>query len=354
MARLTELAHGGGCGCKIAPDSLQALLETLTKPRREEERLLVSHATRDDAAVYRINDTQALVATTDFFTPVVDDPYDFGFIAATNALSDVYAMGGKPLFALSILAMPTEKIDERTIASILQGGQDACEENGMTVAGGHSIDSSEPIYGLAVTGEVSIECVRTNALARSGDVVILGKPLGVGILSAALRKGSLEDDAYLTMRRHTMKPNSIGFELASEGLVNAMTDVTGFGLLGHLGEICAASSCGAEIGIDSVPFIPEAARLAQNGIGTGASARNLRSVKSDTDGLASLSDWQRTLLSDPQTSGGLLMTCSPDKAGTVLDRFHRQGYAEAGIIGKVVEGQPTMRIDKGHVRTVRT
>lgn len=347
MVRLTELASGGGCGCKIAPDRLRALLDTLPQAALADGRLLVGPRTRDDAAVYQTGEDRAIIATTDFFSPVVDDPRHFGHIAATNALSDVYAMGGRPLFALSILAMPAGKVDDATVAEILRGGADACGEAGIPIAGGHSIDSAEPIYGLAVTGEAGIREVRTNAMARPGDALILGKPLGIGILAAALRKGRLDDQGLEAMLRNAMRPNRVGRALAEKSLVNAMTDVTGFGLLGHLAELCEASACAVSVDTGRVPLIGEAVRLARDGVRTGASARNWRSVEGITEGARDLDEWLLALLADPQTSGGLLVTCAPDKAGAACALLRDHGHAEARVIGEVSAGKPAIRLAPG-------
>ncbi|MFN3885235.1 MAG: selenide, water dikinase SelD, partial [Rhodocyclaceae bacterium] len=238
--QLTRFSHGGGCGCKIAPAVLSRLLaESPLKTVPAD--LLVGVETADDAAVYRFNDTQAVVATTDFFTPIVDDPFDFGRIAATNALSDVYAMGGRPIFALAVVGMPLDKLPEDTIRQILAGGESICAEAGIPIAGGHSIDLVEPVYGLVALGIVNPAHLKRNAGARAGDALILGKPLGIGILSAALKKGELSPQGYGEMIRWTTKLNVTGTRLAEMPGVHAVTDVTGFGLAGHLLEICRGS-----------------------------------------------------------------------------------------------------------------
>lgn len=347
MARLTELASGGGCGCKIAPDRLRALLSRLPESAAPDPRLLVGPGTRDDAAVYRIDGERALIATTDFFSPVVDDPFTFGRIAATNALSDVYAMGGRPLFALSLLAVPSAKLEDGAVAEILRGGSAACEEAGIPVAGGHSIESAEPIYGLAVTGMAKPEDVRTNAGAKPGDVLVLGKPLGIGVFAAAIRKGVIDEEAYGKMLEHTLAPNRVGAELAEAALVNAMTDVTGFGLLGHLAELCEASGCGAFVDALRVPLIPEAIRLAREGIVTGASARNWRSVEGIVRDGKELTDWHRALLADPQTSGGLLVTCPEKNVAKVCDLMRAQGHTLVCVIGRITRGEVAIRLDTG-------
>ena len=239
--RLTEYAHGGGCGCKISPSLLATILRDLPLPLPN-PKLLVGNESADDAAVYLLNDQQALIATTDFFTPIVDDPFDFGRIAATNALSDIYAMGGEPILALAIVGMPIDKLPAEIIGRILAGGQSVCSAAGITIAGGHSIDTPEPIYGLAVMGLALPQFVRKNCNAKAGDVLILAKPLGIGILSAALKKGILSADGYAEMVRLTTQLNRIGSSIAKLQGVTAMTDVTGFGLAGHALEMARGAN----------------------------------------------------------------------------------------------------------------
>src|SRR5215510_9929677 len=302
--RLTEFSHGGGCGCKIAPAVLSELLAA-TPIRGLPQALLVGTETSDDAAVYKLNDSQALVATTDFFTPIVDDPYDFGRIAATNAISDIYAMGAKPIFALALVGMPLEKLPLPVIGKILAGGESVCAEAGIPIAGGHSIDVLEPIYGLVALGLVHPDKVKRNSSAKAGDVLILGKPLGVGILSAALKKGKLSDAGYRAMVDWTTRLNTPGEALAEFPGVHALTDVTGFGLAGHLLEICRGSKLGAEIHFDSLPIIPEALEWVKDGTATGASDRNWKGYGHEVSLPAGFDEWKRKLLTDPQTSGGL-------------------------------------------------
>jgi selenide, water dikinase len=300
--------------------------------------LLVGHESCDDAAVYRLNAEQALVATTDFFMPIVDDPYDFGRIAATNALSDVYAMGARPIMALALCGMPVGKLSADTIARVLAGGQSICSEAGIPIAGGHSIDSPEPIYGLVALGLVHPERVKRNDRARAGDVLVLGKALGVGILSAALKKGELPDAAYAEMVHSATQLNLPGIRLGEMAGVHALTDVTGFGLLGHLLEICKGSGVGAELCFEDIPLLPAARVLAESGFVTGASARNAASFGGQIDLPAQMPQWQRNLLTDPQTSGGLLVACSPDSAGEVLELFRGGGFAHAAVIGALSGG----------------
>jgi selenide,water dikinase len=335
--RLTAFSHGGGCGCKLAPAILQRLLANANLPLLPPD-LLVGTETSDDAAVYRLNDQQAIIATTDFFTPIVDDPYDFGRIAATNALSDVYAMGGTPLFALALVGMPLGKIPEEAIRLILAGGQDVCKAAGIPIAGGHSIDTLEPIYGLVGIGLVHPDKVKRNNQAQSGDVLILSKPLGVGMLSAALKKGTLSAEGYADMVRWTTKLNTPGIALSALSDVHAMTDVTGFGLAGHLLEICRGSSLTAQVNFDDVPLIPLAAEIAQSGTATGASARNWDGYGSSMLLPEGFDAWKQNMLSDPQTSGGLLIACAPDAAAQVLALLQAQDFGAAAVIGHLVTG----------------
>jgi len=339
--RLTEYSHGGGCGCKIAPGVLRDIIAKAS-PGVVPEALLVGIETSDDAAVYRISEAQAIVATTDFFMPIVDDPYDFGAIAATNAISDVYAMGGTPLFALAIVGMPIDRLPLDTIRRILEGGEAVCARAGIPVAGGHTIDSVEPIYGLAVTGLVDPRHLKRNVGARAGDALVLGKPLGVGIYSAALKKEKLAPEQYRVMVDSATRLNTPGIVLGRMGAVHAMTDVTGFGLLGHLLEICRGSKVGARVDVARVPLHPGALDLARAGFVTGASARNWAAYGTEVarEGIA---DAELALLTDPQTSGGLLVACAPDAVDEVLRAFGAQGFDRAAVIGRI-EDDPTSRV----------
>ena len=341
--RLTSLSHGGGCGCKIAPGVLSELLRDMPAAARFTD-LIVGRETADDAAVYRINATQAVVATTDFFMPIVDDPFDFGRIAATNALSDIYAMGARPLFALAIVGMPINVLPREVIREILRGGEAVCAAAGIPIAGGHSIDSVEPIYGLAVTGLIDPRQIKRNDGARDGDVLVLGKPLGVGIYSAAFKKGLLEDDGYRTLIATTTQLNRPGIELAELDGVHALTDVTGFGLLGHLLEICRGSRLGACVDAAKVPLLPQAIAFAQDGVVTGASARNWQSYGSDVELAPTLAPVYRSLLTDPQTSGGLLAACAPNAVARVVDLFTSAGFAGAAAIGSMQAGDSRVRV----------
>jgi selenide,water dikinase len=340
--RLTAFSHGGGCGCKIAPAILTEILAS-TPVRGLPKELLVGTETADDAAVYKLNDEQALIATTDFFTPIVDDPYDFGRIAATNAISDVYAMGGRPIFALAIVGMPLEKLPVSVIQRILEGGESVCAAAGIPVAGGHSIDVLEPIYGLVALGLVHPKRVKRNSTAKAGDVLVLGKPLGVGILSAALKKGTLSAAGYARMIESTTKLNTPGEALSAMDGVHALTDVTGFGLAGHLLEICRGSRLSAELVFSRIPIIEEALELAKQGVATGASDRNWKGYGSQVELPAGCEDWKRKLLSDPQTSGGLLVACSPETEAEVLAEFGKKGFA-AATVGRLVEGEAKIRV----------
>jgi len=337
--RLTTFSHGGGCGCKIAPGVLSDILSRAPAGIIPPE-LLVGIETADDAAVYQLNDEQALVATTDFFTPIVDDPYDFGRIAATNAISDVYAMGGTPIMALAIVGMPLDKLPPEVIGKVLEGGASVCREAGIPIAGGHSIDVLEPIYGLVALGLVHPKRVRRNADAKAGDVLILGKPLGVGILSAALKKGQLGADGYAEMVRYTTQLNKVGAELAQIEAVHAITDVTGFGLAGHLLEICRGSKLGATVRLAELPVIESARAFADQGIATGASGRNWGAYGKDVDWPETATAAQKALVTDPQTSGGLLVSCAPEAAAQVLASFRVAGFEQAAIIGELNAGQP--------------
>jgi len=295
--------------------------------------LLVGRESSDDAAVYRLNDSQALVATTDFFMPIVDDPYDFGRIAATNAISDVYAMGGQPIMALALVAMPVAKLGPATVRRILAGGEAVCAAAGIPIAGGHSIDSVEPIYGLVALGLVHPARVKRNDKARAGDALVLGKGLGVGILSAALKKQVLSDAGYAQMIASTTQLNAIGATLAARDEVHALTDVTGFGLLGHALEIARGSGLVAQLDWASIPLLPEARPLAEQGIVTGASARNWQSYEASVTLPAGMPAWQLNLLTDPQTSGGLLVACAPEAADALVAEMKAAGFEFASLVG---------------------
>lgn len=335
--RLTSFSHGGGCGCKIAPGVLSEILRSSAGGLVPKE-LLVGIETADDAAVYQLNDEQALIATTDFFMPIVDDPFDFGRIAATNAISDVYAMGGRPILALALVAMPIDKLSVETIGQVIRGGESMCRLAGIPIAGGHTIDSVEPIYGLVVIGLVHPKKVRRNADAKVGDALVLGKPIGVGVLSAALKKEQLDAAGYARLIDTTTRLNTPGMALAELNSVHAITDITGFGLAGHALEL--ARGAGLQIVIDwtRVPLLEGVAALAGSGFVTGASGRNWAGYGAEVELDAALPAVARDLLADPQTSGGLLVSCDPASAGDVVRIFKDEGFAEACVIGRVGEG----------------
>jgi selenide,water dikinase len=332
--RLTSLAHGGGCGCKIAPAVLREILSGTPQGAVFPD-LLVGAETSDDAAVWRLNDQQALVATTDFFMPVVDDPFDFGRIAATNALSDVYAMGGAPIFALAIVGMPVGRLSPETIGRILAGGASVCAAAGVPVAGGHSIDSVEPIYGLVALGLVHPDRILTNKGGCEGDVLILTKPLGVGVLSAAFKQDRLDDAGYEVLISATTQLNVLGQDLAAMAGVHAMTDVTGFGLIGHALEMAQGAQLLADIDVDHVPLLPGAEALVRAGVRTGASTRNWDSYQDQVQETRQVPHWRRDLLTDPQTSGGLLIACDPGSVEAVLQAARDRGFAQARVVGRL-------------------
>ena len=330
--RLTSLAHGGGCGCKIAPGVLAALIER-SGPATPFAQLLVGAETADDAAVYALNDEQAVIATTDFFMPIVDDPFDFGRIAAANALSDVYAMGGVPLLALAILGMPINVLPTDVIREILRGGEAICAQAGIPVAGGHSIDSVEPIYGLAAIGVVHPRHLKRNSSARPGDALVLGKPIGVGILSAALKKERLAEADYRNLIDTTTRLNSVGPHLAQLPGVHAMTDVTGFGVLGHLLEMCRGAGLSARVKMSRIPLLDNVVALAEAGYVTGASGRNWTAYRAEVQLDPRLGGVAKSLLCDPQTSGGLLVACAYETVSGVTELFQSLGFARAATIG---------------------
>jgi selenide, water dikinase len=336
--RLTALSHGGGCGCKIAPGVLAEILKG-SSGFPVPPQLLVGIETADDAAVYQLNAEQALIATTDFFMPIVDDPFDFGRIAATNAISDVYAMGGTPIMALALVGMPVATLSTQTIGRILEGGASVCRAAGIPIAGGHTIDSVEPIYGLVALGLVHPKRIKRNAGAKAGDVLVLGKPIGVGIYSAALKKERLSTDGYADMLRATTQLNTPGPELAALAGVHALTDVTGFGLAGHALEMARGAQLCVEIDWAAVPLLPGVRELVAQGFITGASARNWAGYGAEVTLPSRFSEQDRALLCDPQTAGGLLVSCSSAALAEVQAVFARHGFAQAAVVGRVSEGQ---------------
>ncbi len=343
VPRLSSLSHGGGCGCKIAPGVLSEILKG-TRGMPIPKELLVGIETADDAAVYKLNDEQALIATTDFFMPIVDDPFDFGRIAATNAISDVYAMGGTPIMALALVGMPINVLPLETIGLILKGGESICIEAGIPIAGGHTIDSVEPIYGLVVMGLVHPDRIKRNSDARPGDVLILGKPIGVGILSAALKKDALPASGYAKMIEHTTRLNKPGIALSAMDGVHALTDITGFGLAGHSLELARGANSRVVIDYAKVPLIEGVREMASQGMVTGASGRNWAGYGAEVELPAGFSDADLALLTDPQTSGGLLVSCSPGSIDEVLSCFAAQGFASAAVIGSIQAGTPGLTI----------
>jgi selenide,water dikinase len=332
--RLTSLSHGGGCGCKIAPGVLSEILKgTVAMPMPKE--LLVGIETADDAAVYQLNDEQALIATTDFFMPIVDDPFDFGRIAATNAISDVYAMGGRPILALALVGMPINVLSTHTIGRILEGGAAVCRSAGIPIAGGHTIDSVEAIYGLVALGLAHPRQIKRNADARPGDVLVLGKPLGVGVMSAALKKGQLGEAGYARMIDSTTRLNTPGPDLAALPGVHALTDITGFGLAGHTLELARGSGCEVVIEWANVPQHDGVRELAAQGFVTGASGRNWAGYGMDVVLPQAFAAEDQALLTDPQTSGGLLVSCTPAAVDEVLATFRKHGFEQAAVVGAV-------------------
>ena len=341
--RLTSLAHGGGCGCKLSPTVLREILAAMPV-MAPAANLLVGTETSDDAAVWRLNDQQALVATTDFFMPVVDDPFDFGRIAATNALSDVYAMGGTPILALAIVGMPVDRLSAETIGAILAGGASVCAAAGIPVAGGHSIDSVEPIYGLVALGLVHPDRVLTNRGGRAGDVLILTKGLGVGVLSAAFKQEKLDAEGYAALIASTTQLNTVGAELGQTPGVHALTDVTGFGLLGHALEMCRGAGLAAEIDAAAPALLSGVEALARARVHTGASTRNWASYGDAVRLPADLPQWRQDILCDPQTSGGLLIAVNPADARDVLELVLSRGFEFAAVVGRLIEGPPEIRV----------
>ena len=341
--RLTSFSHGGGCGCKIAPGVLSEILRSSGGLPMPPE-LLVGIETADDAAVYQLNDDQALIATTDFFMPIVDDPFDFGRIAATNAISDVYAMGGRPIMALALVAMPVNQLPLAVIGRVMEGGQAVCRAAGIPIAGGHTIDSVEPIYGLVVMGLAHPSKIRRNRDARAGDVLVLGKPLGVGVLSAALKKGQLADDGYARLIDTTTRLNTPGMALAALDGVHALTDVTGFGIAGHTLELARGAGLRAVLDWSALPLLPGVAALAGQGHVTGASRRNWEGYGAEVQLDAGLPAIAQALLTDPQTSGGLLVSCAPQAVDAVLRIFREQGFGEAAVVGRMEAGTPGLTV----------
>ena len=333
--RLTALSHGGGCGCKIAPGVLSEILRGTSQMPIPRE-LLVGIETADDAAVYQLSDDQALIATTDFFMPIVDDPFDFGRIAATNSISDVYAMGGRPIMALALVGMPIAVLSTATIGRVLEGGNAIARQAGIPIAGGHTIDSVEAIYGLVALGLVHPKRIKRNADAKVGDRLVLGKPLGVGVMSAALKKDRLSAEGYAQMIATATKLNTPGPDLAALDGVHALTDVTGFGLAGHALEVAKGANAVVALDWSRVPLIGGVRELAAQGFVTGASNRNWAGYGADVVLPAGFAAEDKALLTDPQTSGGLLVSCDAASVGAVMDVFRRHGFEAAAEVGEVL------------------
>jgi selenide, water dikinase len=337
--RLTAFSHGAGCACKLSPADLQAVLGLVRghdTPR--DPNLLVGFDTSDDAAVYRLRDDLAIVVTTDFFTPIVDDPYDWGRVAAANALSDVYAMGGTPVLALNLVAWPREGLGFDLLARVLDGGADTARAAGCLIAGGHSIDDAEPKYGLAVVGTVDPARVLTNSGARPGDALVLTKPIGLGVISTAARREAAPAELLATAVTVMTTLNDSARDAALAVGVHAATDITGFGLLGHLRELCVGSGVHAVIRAASVPVIDGVRELISAGMVAGGTQRNLAFVAPDVD-FGALAEDDQILLADAQTSGGLLLSVAADRVEVLLDACRERGTLAAAVIGDVTDGE---------------
>lgn len=328
--KLTQYSHGAGCGCKISPQVLTTILKT-ELPKRIDANLLVGNDSRDDAAVYDLGDGSAIISTTDFFMPIVDDAFTFGRIAATNSISDIYAMGGKPLMAIAILGWPLDKLPPEVAQQVLEGGRSICEEAGIPLSGGHSIDSPEPIFGLAVTGRIEIANLKRNDTAEEGCELFLTKPLGVGVLSTAQKQGKLEEKDADIAPQTMMKLNKIGQQLATLDGVKAMTDVTGFGLLGHLVEMCEGSQLSAEIDFSKIPVLPEVSKYIDKNCIPGGTHRNWSSYG---DKIQLKNERDKLILCDPQTSGGLMIAVAPDSIKEVRKLLEKEGII-AQSFGKI-------------------
>ncbi|HEV2132463.1 MAG TPA: selenide, water dikinase SelD [Longimicrobiaceae bacterium] len=341
--RLTEYSHGAGCGCKIAPAVLTRILAGVQQPFLD-PRVLVGNGARDDAAVYALDEERVIISTTDFFMPIVDGPADFGAIAAVNAISDVYAMGGTPILAIAILGWPIDWLDPAVAGQVLQGASEACRRAGIALAGGHSIDAPEPIFGLAVTGTARKEHLRTNTQARAGCELYLTKPLGIGILTTAQKRGVLREEDFATVRELMLTLNDLGPELAELRAVATMTDVTGFGLLGHLIELCEGSGLHAEIRFDAVPRLDALPFYLERKTLPGGTTRNFQSYGHK---VGPLSDEQRAVLCDPQTSGGLLVAVEPAGREDFLRLARARGLESApfGVLAPATPDEPTIRVE---------
>jgi selenium donor protein len=336
--KLTHFSHGLGCGCKMRPQFLEQILAGLPVPT--DPALLVGTGSKDDAAVYKINDEQAIVQTVDFFTPIVDDPYDFGAIAATNAISDIYAMGGKPLFALNIVAFPSKKLSAAILEQILKGASDKAAEAGIAIVGGHSIDDEEPKFGMTVTGIIHPGNVLTNNHALPGDVLILTKPIGTGIISTAIRKEIADEDAMKEAIGWMKTLNRAAAETLADFPVSTCTDVTGFGLMGHLTEISRGSGVDVEIFFSKVPFMGKIAAYAEAGAVSGGTRGNYEYYSTWIEWDELLNQIERYMLSDAQTSGGLLIAIPEAYSAKLLETLHARGVASAAVIGSFTSRGP--------------
>ena len=336
VIKLTQYSHGAGCGCKIAPKVLEDILSTnLSLP--DNKNLLVGNSSKDDAAVYDLGNGMALISTTDFFMPIVDDPFEFGRIASANAISDVYAMGGKPIVAIAILGWPINVLPPAIAQKVIEGSKSICAEAGIPLAGGHSIDSVEPIFGLAVNGLVGINNLKKNNTAKEGDVIFLTKPLGVGILTTAEKKGILKGEHKGIAAKQMMQLNKTGEILGSIKGVNAMTDVTGFGLLGHLVEMAEGSGLSAVIDFEKVPLIIDDLKYyIDQKCAPGGTTRNWDSYG---DKIANISDYQKTILADPQTSGGLLIAVEEASVEKVKQILSKEGIEFIKPVGRFIKSE---------------
>ncbi|MDP2532296.1 selenide, water dikinase SelD [Photobacterium damselae subsp. piscicida] len=330
--RLTQYSHGAGCGCKISPQVLDTILRTQIAPFADPN-LLVGNESKDDAAVYNLGNGTAVISTTDFFMPIVDDPYDFGRIAATNAISDIYAMGGKPIMAIAILGWPVNVLAPEIAQKVIEGGRAVCRDAGISLAGGHSIDAPEPIFGLAVTGIVDTDCIKRNDKAEAGCKLFLTKPLGIGVLTTAEKKSKLAEEHKGLARDWMCKLNKPGADFADVAGVKALTDVTGFGLLGHLSEICEGSGVKAKVWFDQVPHLPGVFDYIEQGCVPGGTERNFASYG---DKIAPMTAEQKALLCDPQTSGGLLLAVAPGSEDEIAE-IAKHHNIELQAIGELFE-----------------
>lgn len=330
--RLTQYSHGAGCGCKISPQVLDTILRTQIAPFADPN-LLVGNESKDDAAVYDLGNGTAVISTTDFFMPIVDDPYDFGRIAATNAISDIYAMGGKPIMAIAILGWPVNVLAPEIAQKVIEGGRAVCRDAGISLAGGHSIDAPEPIFGLAVTGIVDTDRIKRNDKAEAGCKLFLTKPLGIGVLTTAEKKSKLAEEHKGLARDWMCKLNKPGADFADVAGVKALTDVTGFGLLGHLSEICEGSGVKAKVWFEQVPHLPGVFDYIEQGCVPGGTERNFASYG---DKIAPMTAEQKALLCDPQTSGGLLLAVAPGSEDEIAE-IAKHHNIELQAIGELFE-----------------